>query len=270
MVVKKLIIAVLLSVGCFQAEGLELNRVILSSNNAAGYLEFWPVIAPLWTAMGFRPTLALIADESCIVDTSIGDVIRFDPIPGISEALHAQVIRLFLPAFFPEDGCLISDIDMLPISESYFREGAIDCPEEAFLVYRDGAYGVSERRFPMCYLAGKGSVFASLCRIERLEDVETRIFEWAAHGLGWDTDELVLFIEAMKWEERGGQIVRLGHGVGPRLDRGDWGFDLSELDISAYIDCHCPRPYSGYKDKIDEIAHQIYLEIERRSQSFCH
>src|SRR3990172_8018007 len=119
---------------------LDLNRVILSTNNNPLYIEFWPVVAPLWEAMGLRPTLALVADENCTVDSTLGDVIRFPPLKDVPVAMQAQVIRLFLPAFFPDDGCLIADIDMLPISRSYFFSGAASCPDRSFLVYRDQAF----------------------------------------------------------------------------------------------------------------------------------
>jgi hypothetical protein len=111
---------------------LELKRVILATDENPMYIDFWPIVAPLWKAMGFAPTLALIAHSECKVDTSLGDVIRFEPIAGIPTSLQAQVMRLFLPIFFPNEGCILSDIDMLPISASYFFEGAAHCPDDAF------------------------------------------------------------------------------------------------------------------------------------------
>ncbi len=56
--------------------GLELKRVILSTNNHPMYIQFWPIVAPLWKAIGLQPTLALIADENCRIDETLGDVYR--------------------------------------------------------------------------------------------------------------------------------------------------------------------------------------------------
>ena len=149
---------------------LELNRVILSSNNDPKYIQFWPVVAPVWQKMGLRPTLMLVADDNCVVDESLGDVIRFSPLPDFSESLQAQAIRLLAPALFPNDGCLISDIDMIPISRSYFMDGALPCPPSAFLVYRDRAHGAEYPRWPMCYVAARGDVFASIFGVSKIED----------------------------------------------------------------------------------------------------
>jgi len=237
---------------------LQLNRVILSTDSNPLYLEFWPVIAPLWEKMGFIPTLALIAEEDCPIDTTLGEVIRFAPLPGIPTSLQAQSIRLLLPVLFPDDGCLISDIDMIPISGSYFHHWAIGCPDEAFLVYRDNAEGCPGVRYPMCYVAAKGRTFASLFSVQSPMQIPEIIKEWSGLGFGWNTDELVLYSLTKEWERNGGELVCLGHKVEGRLDRGNWNIDFQALDISKYIDCHCPRPYSANQDSIDRIVEAIW------------
>ncbi len=256
---KKIII--FLSLLILPLNALELKRVILSTNNNPDYIEFWPVVAPLWEAMGFRPTLALIASEDCPIDTSIGDVIRFDPIPGVAESLQAQVVRLFLPSLFPDDGCLISDIDMIPVSRSYFIEGATRCLDDEFLVYRNLAPGYEKGgRYPMCYMAAKGRVFGSIFGISNYEQIAPLIQSWSAVGHGWSTDEIMVYAYAKEWERNGGNVVCLDHGVWGRLDRGHWKLKnskLKDLDISKYIDCHCPRPYSDYRPSIDQVVQAI-------------
>ena len=241
--------------------GLELTRVILATNNNPMYIEFWPVVAPIWQAMGLRPTLALISDENCMIDTSIGDVIRFDPIPGISEALQAQTVRLLLPALFPDDVCIISDIDMLPISKSYFVDYAKPCPEDTFLVYRDTAWGPHAKRYAMCYFAAKGSLFQSIFSLKTYKEIRPIIEEWNTLGLGWDTDEKVLYKIIQEWEKNGGHVMRLGHSVMGRIDRSSWSIPEA-LDVRGYIDCHCPRPYSEYQDSIDYIVEAIYAQLQ--------
>lgn len=243
--------------------GLELKRVILSTNSNQTYLEFWPIVAPIWKSMGLRPTLALIADEKCHVDTSIGDVIRFTPLKDVPESLQAQVIRLLLPILFPEEGCLIADIDMIPISKSYFHQGCFQCAEDAFIVYRNMAPGYENGgRFPMCYLAAKGKIFSEVFNITSREEIPNLIRSWAKKGYSWSTDEIMVYAYAKEWEKNGGNLICLNHGIGPRLDRICWNIDFKLLDISKYIDCHCPRPYSTYKSSIDQVVQKI-LQSER-------
>ena len=259
-VIRKFFLNFIFVVGCcLPLNGFELKRVILSTNNNPLYIEFWPIVAPIWKSMGLQPTLALIANEDCPVDVSVGDIIRLTPIQGIPESLQAQVIRLFLPSFFPDEGCLISDIDMIPISHSYFINGAAHCPENGFLVYRDRAH--EGTRYPMCYVAAKGEIFSSIFKISHTDEIITKMQQWADLGLGWNTDELLLYESVNEWEKEGGLVVRLGHEVEARLDRGNWKIDFSTLDISQYIDCHCPRPYSAFKDSIDQVVNAIKNSI---------
>ena len=241
--------------------GIEIKRVIISTNDNPLYIEFWPVVARVWQSMGIRPTLALIADEECAVDTSLGDVIRFSPIPGISTALQAQVYRLFLPVLFPEEGCLISDIDIIPISRTYFVEGASPCPDQGFLVYRDNAFGPRTNQYPMCYVAALGSVFASVFQVYDKSQFADRIRQWTKISNCWETDQWMLYRLVNAWERKGGLVVRLGHDVGPRIDRSDWQTGLNPDEILRYIDCHCPRPYSAYKASIDRIVYAVVLGL---------
>lgn len=241
-------------------QGIELKRVILATNNNPTYIQFWPIVAPLWKQMGLTPTLALIADDDCEIDCSLGDVIRFKPIPGVPESLQAQTVRVLLPALFPEDGCLISDIDMLPISRSYFFEGAEPCPEDSFLIYRDKAYPAYEPKYPMCYFGGKGQLFQEIFGVQSADEINTLIINWNTFGYGWCTDEVMLYRYVTTWEqaEGKGRVFRLGHGVGPRLDRLWWDIENLVDKISRFIDCHCPRPYSANKESIDKVVEAIY------------
>ena len=245
---------------------LDLKRVILSSDNNPFYLEFWPVVAPIWEKMGLKPTLALIADENCSIDTSLGDVILFSPLPYVPVSLQAQAIRLLVPVLFPDEGCLISDIDMIPVSREYFIDGSINCPDDAFLVYRDQSEGCIGSRYPMCYVAAKGRVFASLFQVNGRDQISETLRLWAEKGYGWNTDELILYSTVNEWERRGGHVIRLGHEAFGRLDRGNWNIDFDTLDISRYIDCHCPRPYSSYRDSIDHIVRLILLNLAPDNQ----
>lgn len=241
---------------CFS---LSLDRVILATDDNPLYIEFWPIVAPIWEKMGFKPTLALIADKECPIDTSLGDVIRFDPIPDVPVSLQAQAIRLLLPALFPEDGCILSDIDMIPILHEYFIQGASTCPDSAFLVYRD-AYNLVT--YPMCYVAGKGQVFKELFEVHSEAEIPVILRKWAQKGYGWNTDEIILYQTVNEWEKQGGHVIRLGHSVSRRLDRANWNVDFRTLNITRYIDCHCPRPYSAYKKSIDQVVEQVIYRLD--------
>jgi hypothetical protein len=255
--IKGFLIFCLCSLPC---QSLELNRVILSTDENDLYIQFWPIVAEAWKAMGIRPTLALISEHDC-VDSTIGDVIRFDPIPGFSTAMQAQVFRLFLPVLFPEEGCIISDIDMIPISKEYFVNNAKLCPGNAFLIYRDEAIPKEYNEYPMCYIAAKGKIFGSIFRVADKIDFVDRLRECRTIHDAFNTDQVVLFRWVNRWQLDGGEVVKLGHTVTQRLDRADWR-DWRPEEIECAIDAHCPRPYSQYRNSIDF----IFQEVLKRSE----
>lgn len=239
---------------CNGIQALKLDRAIVSTDTNPTYIEFWPIVARAWKELiGVQPTLALIAPADVVVDETVGDVIRFEPLPGIPTALQAQVIRLLLPALFPDDGCVISDIDMIPINKKYFIDSVQNAPDNAFVVYRNKAYDAHAHRYPMCYNAARGSVFSEIFHITSREEIPDKIKQWHALNLGWATDELVLYRSLAQWPQQKTRIVRLNHGVERRIDRIDWNFDCTAATRKFYIDAHCLRPYHVYKKEIDTL-----------------
>ncbi len=242
---------------------LKLDRVILATDANQDYIQFWPIVSKAWKEIiGVRPTLALIADDDISIDESLGDVLRFKPIEGIPTSLQAQAIRLLLPACFPDDVCIISDIDMIPLSRDYFVNSISDLPEDVFAVYRDGAYAPHELKFPMCYVAAKGSVFREIFQVTDSSDFGAIISAWHALGLGWNTDELVMYHYLTQWPAANTKCILLGHGVERRIDRSYWAYNVDFLNRGYYIDAHCPRPYSTYKKHIDALLKKPRLMID--------
>ena len=236
-------------------DALKLDRVILATDDNPDYIEFWPVVAKAWQEIvGIQPTLALIAHKDVEIDESLGDVIRFEPIEGVPTSFQAQTIRLLLPALYPDDVCILSDIDMIPLNKSYFVDSIQDCSEDSFVVYRDKAYHEHEEKYPMCYLAARGSTFQEIFRVGNLREIRRKIQALHDFGLGWNTDELMLYHYLHAWKDFNERCIKLGHNVEKRVDRSSWRHDCKLLRSGYYIDAHCPRPYSRFKDDIDKLV----------------
>lgn len=236
---------------------LKITRVILATDTNPDYIQFWPTVAKAWEKIiGIRPTLALIAPLEIEIDETVGDVIRFEPIEGIPTSLQAQVIRLLLPAYFETEGCLISDIDMLPLSREYFINSVLNYPDDSFIVYRNNAYHSHEQKYPMCYVAAQGHTFKEVFKIHDVSDIQEIIKRWNNENLGWNTDELILYQCLNQWADFKTRCITLDHGVQRRIDRSNWTYNDELLRQHYYIDAHCPRPYSHYKYDIDSVLDQ--------------
>jgi hypothetical protein len=243
----------LIALCTLQAHALVIDRAIVASDANHDYLDFWPIVAKAWARLGIKPTLALIANNHVQVDESLGDVIRFDPIPGVSNALYAQTIRLLLPILFENEVCLISDIDMIPISQTYYQGSISTIANDKFVVYRDA----TPTQYKMCYNVAKGSIFQEIFGIKEKDEIPFLIKQWAERKMGWATDELLLYEYLHNWKDFNTRCVRLQHSESRRIDRANWRYDASRLKAGYYIDCHSLRPYEKFKTEIDALVSEF-------------
>lgn len=251
----------------FNSHALKIDRVIVATDINPMYLHFWPIVAQAWEKkVGIKPTLALIASSDTIVDESIGEVFRFEPIPGVPTSLYAQAIRVLLPALFEDEVSLTSDIDMVPLSPTYFIAAVQHLPDHCFVTYMNRAYPDGYPAYPICYNAAKGSTFKEIFNINSVEDIVNTIKQWHTLGLGWQTDERMLYKYLMNWKDSKTRFIKLHHKAGPhRVDRADWRWDKQRLQKNYYIDAHCLRPYPEHKERIDQLLIEAQiLKAEER------
>ena len=239
---------------------MKIDRVIVSTDANPKYYQFWPLVAQAWKQLvGIQPTVIFIGDEDFPIDTTCGDVIRFKPIEGISTALQAQVIRLFAGVYFPNEVFLISDMDMIPCSRSYYVDSVSKIPEDRFVIYRGKYDGV----YPMCYIATKGFVANEMFKVHSVEDIVERIKEWEAIGFGWNTDQILLTRIAPPWGAQTGKVVFLEHGIDGRVDRLDWEHrgrwlhNRKALRQGKYIDAHLLRPMNDHWEENMEVVRDL-------------
>lgn len=256
-----LILNVLLTTECFK----KIDRVILSTDSNPEYIQFWPIVAKVWQEyIGIKPTLALIADKSVYIDESLGDVIRFEPIPGVKTSLHAQVIRLLLPAYFEEDVCLISDIDMIPLNKQYYYDSIKNIPDNCFVTFRNYYYENTETIYPMCYNAAKGKVFKEIFKINNIFDIPSIVQNWSALNLGWSTDEILLVKYLHSWNDYKSRCINLNQSISKRIDRGNnLSCNIGLILNKFYIDMHCPRPFKNYEFQINNILREIIPNFDK-------
>lgn len=255
------LLALLFMAGPLQA--FKIDRVIVATDLHENYVEFWPLVAKTWERIvGIKPTLVFVAPAGAIIDETIGEVIRFEPIEGIPTAFQAQVLRLLIPAFFKDDFCLISDMDMIPLNYWYFVGSVARCGKNCFVVYRDKAYDPKLKRYPMCYNAARGAVFGEIFKVTSMESIREIIKQWFSYDLGWSTDEQMLYRCLQQWQHFKTRCIRLGHDVERRIDRIRWGFDSNLLKSNYYIDVHLLRPYHIFKAQIDALIALLDLDKE--------
>ncbi len=258
----KVLLRVFIVVCFFNLSAFKVNRAIMATNINPMYLDFWPIVAKAWKQIvGVQPTLALIADKNVQIDESLGDVVRFEPIPGVPTSYQAQVIRNFLPALFPDDYSILSDIDMIPVNRQYLVGQVARFDSNKFVVYRDAAYGKNPTSYPMCYNAARGSTFGKVFGINTVSDINERIKEWYKINPTWGADEQLLFQYLKRWNRQAHNLVLLHQKVGRWLDRANWNPKYGLLQRKGYIDIHSIRPYKTYKKQIDSVVAALGIRL---------
>ncbi len=237
--------------------------MILASDDNPDYLQFWPLMAKAWSQLiGVKPTLFLIADDSVVVDTTVGEVIRFQPIPGIKTSYQAQVIRIIAPALFEDEVSLLTDIDTLPINRDFFIKSVAKTHPSCSAVYRNN-YDADGMRYPLCYHAMKGSVCREIFGFDQvdLEVFRNQLIEWEKLKFGWCTDELVLTAALKEWHRKTGRVVCLNLGKARHIDKLDWHFHKKELQ-DKYVGAHLPRPFKENQKAIMKLVRLLGIDYE--------
>lgn len=237
---------------------MKIDYVILGSNTNPYYLDFWPVVSKIWKEkFNIIPVLGLICDEDSDFEKSeYGLIKKFKAIDNIDNGLQSQIIRLFLPKFL--DGyCLISDIDMLPISVDYFNECSTHLTNNNIVIYSsDNPDCLSNNEYPMCYVSAHGKLF---------EDIFELNSDWLSftqlmknRNQGWSTDQKFLFEKVNEFKKKTNNVILLSRNWSKndsrRIDRSSWSYDENKIKEGYYIDSHLLRPYDTNRGEIDKLT----------------
>lgn len=241
---------------------MNIDYVIVSSDTNEMYLDFWDVIKPVWNDfIGIKPILVLICDEESFEDNGDSIVIKIKKIDNIDIALQSQLGRIFGLKYFQNKNILISDIDMIPLSKTYFTDNAKPYNNNSIVIYSSDAYP-NNIRYPMCYVLSNTEIYKD---IFNLNDITFNDFmlNMVKYGWGWDTDEKYI---TQQINNSNYNIVKLNRGwscgiANNRIDRVRWAYNPNDLFNGRYIDCHSLRPYKNYKPAIDEMINYLYGKV---------
>jgi hypothetical protein len=239
---------------------MNLNYVIMGSDENPMYLDFWPIVSKIWKEkFNTIPVLGLICEEdSDLFSDEFGLIKKFKKIKGIHVGLQTQIVRLFLPKFL-NGNCLISDIDMLPLSLDYFKSNFEKLNGNNILVYSsDNPECLKEKMFPMCYISSHSNIFSKIFNLD--SNWVDFVINLNNRGNGWYTDQKFIYEKILEYNKNN-ECVFLNRGWnGPadkRIDRVNWFYDPIKVKEGYYIDSHLLRPYSLYKNEVDELVNLL-------------
>lgn len=236
---------------------MKINYVIMGSNMDPMYIDFWPVVSKVWKEkFNITPVLGLICDEdSDLYEDKYGLIKKFKRIDGVNDAMQSQIVRLFLPKFL-NGSCLMSDIDMIPLSVNYFKSGSEKLNDENVIVFSsDNPECLRDNMYPMCYVLSNSNIFSEIfeLNISWCEFVKKQ----NNRNQGWYTDQKYIYEKINRYHLEKNNCVFLERGwngaANKRIDRINWVYEPKKVKDGYYIDSHSLRPYSKYKNEINEL-----------------
>ena len=258
-------------------------RIITSTNEVDLYLNFWSTMSQNWSKWyGIdKVTCAFITereeDDPLVLEMKkYGEIILFKPFNNeIPSGIQTKTTRMYLSTQYPDEYCLIADIDMYILNKEETWDKWFSKVEEDKLlcVSSNVPYGGTDKgKFPMAFTTAKGSVWEEIINPKGLSYLE--LFKSWYDVRVHDTkekvnqpftnfsDESLLRGLISKWEGYGGReaykhprcigIERDDWGKGKkgfkgaarRIDRSRWGFDKEKLNKGYYYDSQPLRPFN--------------------------
>ena len=246
---------------------MKLDCVLTACNENPIYCEFIPYFIKAWKKLypKIDVKIILINDNIPPEYTQYKDnIILFSPIPNISTAFISQYIRLLYPGILDyKGGVLISDIDMIPMNNTYYTKNIEQYNDNKFIYYRD--WGLEINQLSMCYNIASSEIWSEIFNINSFDDINNRIIDiyinmtYKGPGKeGWDRDQCDLYKYVMEWNNRTHDFIYLrDDNTGKKRLGRNRPFEISKIadliNIGYYSDYHCLRPYSKFKKMNDLI-----------------
>ena len=234
---------------------MKISKVIITSTPDKNYLDYWPLVKQSWENLDIEPVLYVITKDSIEIQSNSYFIDKLNPV------FVAQNLRLLIPALYPDEVCLLSDIDMMPLSKQYFQDSISEFSEDSFVVYRSDA--TPDNMLPICWNAALGRTWGEIFSIKNIEDIDETLKKWypkkyKPYKKNWYIDQIKLREYLNVFEINNSERVKyfadndLGFG---RLNRDTLYDDFEEYNNQkeAYVDFHMPRPFLENEELINQV-----------------
>lgn len=234
-------------------------RIITATNDDKNYLQFADLVPHAWKKL-IPEARIMVGHVSWQVNGELiipdAEVRQFTPEPDIPTCNLAKISRLIMASEMGDEVCILTDMDMMPLSRYPFHGILTSKHNGALTCYGGDAYE-QEGRFPICYLIGTGNMFKALVNPKGLS-YKALLDSWKRRrldhkdnisNLPFSDESLVRAL--IKENEIPMKVLKRGwvnNVAKGRVDRTRWVM----LGKGA-IDAHLPKPYEKNRKKIAQL-----------------
>lgn len=245
---------------------MKLDCILTACNLNPLYCDFIPLFIKTWNKLYPNVDVKIVLISETIPENLKiyeSNIILFKPILDVSTAFISQYIRLLYPAILNyTNGIMITDIDMLPMNNTYYTKPIESYDNNKFIYLRDVLIN-SDRQIAMCYNVATSKTWQDIFNIHSLEDINTSLmnrfksidFVEGTSKICWFTDQIELYNHVLLWNKKTNNFVYLhdkntGYSRLDRIHMNTHTLDESmktKIKNGFFSDYHCLRPYSKYK-----------------------
>jgi hypothetical protein len=243
---------------------MKLDCILTAVNENPLYIEFIPIFIKTWNKLYPDIDVKIILVAKTIPEEYMeykDNIILFEPVENVLTSFTSQFIRLMYPCLLNyENAVMITDMDMLPMNNTYYTEYIKEYDNSKFIYYRDDHCFVY-KQLAMCYNAATPKIWSEIFDIHSIDDIRDLLINISrnnvieeGHGkTGWSIDQIFLYARVMDWQRKTNNLICLKDRDTKfnRLDRETFGMTSRLkmlIEAGIYTDYHCYRPMSKYLD----------------------
>lgn len=245
---------------------MKLTTVVGSVNNNRDYYMFIPKQVLFWSKFDIK-FIAVFVGESIpeeLLDFS-ANIVLWNRNLDLNHIYLGQNLRIYYPALLnlPDDEMvMITDMDMLPCNDTYYKEGLDKFSKEDFVYYRY----VDMNQIIMCYNAAHPATWGKVFNIYTIEDIVNNLNQnnnldkpVYPGSSGWFCDQELMYTKLINYEH----LKVLNRPI-KRLEVCEYINHLIKGDtnfIYKYDDVHFHRSYSHNEKHILDAMSQLTKNI---------
>jgi len=242
---------------------MKLTTVLSAVNNNKKYYLFIPKQILFWKKFDVKFIAVYVGDFlPQELQPYHENIIMWSRNLDLNTSFVGQAIRIYYPALLklPDDEMvMITDMDMLPMNDTYYKSGLENYTIDDFIYYRH----ISGTQIFICYNAAHPKTWAKIFDIYSEDDIEKELYDnynkdydGKPGSIGWSIDQTVLYNKVHNYPH----LKVLDRPI-KRLEMATYKNHLKKGDknfIKRYDNAHFHRNYSKNKQLIHDAEKQLY------------
>lgn len=241
---------------------MKLTTVLGSVNLNPQYYMFIPEQIYFWNKFNIKFIGIIIGNKipEELTDYT-NNIILWNKNLNINSAFVAQNLRIYYPALLNlpyDEAVMITDMDMLPTNDKYYKDGIENFTHDDFIYYRN----IDRNQIYMCYNAAHPDTWKKVFSINDENDIERIIndtyvnnYNGIPGSTGWFKDQEIMYEKLINYPNLkvlNRPIKRLEINMHKKHLKNN-----NENFINNYDDAHYHRSYYNNVDLINNAKSQI-------------